>query len=194
MDNGYENNALEKVTPRYDQFGYLSSLCEAASCWIQRANLSFEPPSTSFGTSVILLTCWLPPDRGTHIHTHTHTHAHVASFFSLEIFQLQLPWGKDGCSPIPAASGDLFSGKSWNKTPSRFAAFNRNLRPGCLETGVCRRVTFGKPSSPGENTKLTVLQPGGGNFWLRFVCVWIIPWDFPLQVEIEGIFTHLKAS
>ena len=34
-----------------------------------------------------------------------------------------------------------------------------------------KRVTFGKPSSPGETTKLTVLQPGGVSFWLRFFCV-----------------------
>ena len=38
------NNALEKVTPRrYDQI-WVCSVSVAASCWIQRVNLSFESP------------------------------------------------------------------------------------------------------------------------------------------------------
>lgn len=151
MDNGYENNALEKVTPRrYDQI-WMCSVSVAASYWIQRVNLSFESPhptATKDKLAAALVhrwNCWHVDILQTEVHMLTHTHTHVASFFSLEIFQLQLPDGKDGCSPIPAASGDLFPGKSWNKTPSRFAAFNRNLRPGSLETGVQKgdlRQTF----------------------------------------------------
>ena len=142
MDNdyGYENNALEKVTPRrYDQI-WVCAVSVAASYWIQRVNLSFESPhptATKDKLAPALVhrwNCWHVDIHQTEVYMLTHTHTCCIIFF-FGHFPTAAAWWKGWMFPIPAASDDLFPGKSWNKTPSRFAAFNRNLRPGSLETG-----------------------------------------------------------
>lgn len=87
MDNGYENNALEKVTPRrYDQI-WMCSVSVAASYWIQRVNLSFESPhptATKDKLAAALVhrwNCWHVDILQTEVHMLTHTHTCCIIFF-----------------------------------------------------------------------------------------------------------------
>lgn len=175
MDNGYENNALEKVTPRrYDQI-WMCSVSVAASYWIQRVNLSFESPhptATKDKLAAALVhrwNCWHVDILQTEVHMLTHTHM-LHHFFL---------WKFSNCNCLM----ERMDVPQFLQLPAICSQESRETRlqadsPLSIEIyGLAawkpgfKRVTFGKPSSPGETTKLTVLQPGGVSFWLRFFCV-----------------------
>lgn len=108
MDTGYENNVLEKVTPRrYDQI-WVCSVSVAASYWIQRVNLSFESPHPTATKDILYwqqlwyigeIVDMLTSTRQRYTCWHTHPHTHVASFFSLEKFPTATAWWKGWMFP-----------------------------------------------------------------------------------------------
>lgn len=168
MDTGYENNALEKVTPRrYDQI-WVCAVSVAASYSIQRVNLSFESP-----------------------HPTAHTHTHMLHHFFFGNFGTATAWWKGWMFPNSCSFRRSVPRKVVKQDSKQIRRFQSKFTAWQLGNRGFKRVTFGKPSSPGETTKLTVLQ------------VWVFGLDFfvyklyleifstPWQVEIEGICTHL---